>query len=219
MLVKLIEDNVLVEMRYYYDGGYMLEESTNIIPQMVEDMRAGKLSRRNFMKALTSLGISAAGVTTIVAAASTGPAASASQVVHPDQEREQNLQFHEQHLANQMQGNTGMLENDYAEHAIVEDSMFAQPFVGRAAIIARKRTGMAAIPDLQINVTNRIAYGSQVVVEWVSSGTHSGDFPGLPASGKPFSIRGLTVVVREGGKIVREAIYYDMREVQRQLGF
>ena len=84
--------------------------------------------------------------------------------------------------------------------------------------MARKCIGMAAIPDLQIQVTNRLAHGPQVIVEWTAAGTHTGNFPGLPASGRPFSIRGVTVVVRQQGKIVRESIYYDMQEVRRQLG-
>jgi steroid delta-isomerase-like uncharacterized protein len=146
------------------------------------------------------------------------PSAHAAAPPHPDQQREQNLQLHKQHLHKQTQGDTGALHHDYAEDAVVEDSMHAQPFVGRAAIMARKATGMAAIPDLQIHVTNRVAHGSQVVVEWVAKGTHSRDFPALPASGRSFSIPGVTVVVRENGKIVREAIYYDMQEVRRQIG-
>ncbi len=77
---------------------------------------------------------------------------------------------------------------------------------------------MMAIPDVQIAVTNRIVHDNQLTVEWTATGTHKGDFPGLPASGRPFSIHGVTVVVRENGKIVRESIYYDMAEVHRQLG-
>jgi len=192
------------------------EENTKTIPQMVEDVRAGKMQRRRFIKALSALGISAAGVGALSAAASsplaahTTPAGSSHQAPH-------NLQLHDQHLAHQTQGNTGALQNDYAEHAVVEDSMYSQHFVGIEAIMARKGVGMAAIPDLKINLTNRVAHGSQVVAEWVATGTHSGNFPGLPASGRPFSIRGVTVVVRHEGKIVREAIYYDMEEVRRQL--
>ena len=56
------------------------------------------------------------------------------------------------------------------------------------------------------------------MVEWVASGTHAHDYPGLAATGRAFSIPGVTVVVRRDGKIVRESLYYDMAEVQRQLG-
>jgi steroid delta-isomerase-like uncharacterized protein len=188
------------------------------IPQMVEDVREGKLPRRNFMKALAALGISAAGASAIAGAAANSPVAKPVQVVHPRDESQKNLHLHQQHLAKQTQSNTSELQHDYAMHAVVEDSMYSQPFVGRAAIMARKGIGMAAMADLKITVSNRVAHGPQVVVEWIATGTHSGDFPGLPASGRPFSIRGVTVVVRHEGKIVREAIYYDMEEVRRQLG-
>ena len=57
-----------------------------------------------------------------------------------------------------------------------------------------------------------------LTVEWVASGTHVHDYPGLPATGRAFSIPGVTVVVRRDGKIVRESLYYDMAEVHRQLG-
>ena len=77
---------------------------------------------------------------------------------------------------------------------------------------------MAAIPGLKINVTNRIVHGNQLTVEWVASGTHSGDYPGVVATGRSSSIPEVTVVVRQNGKNIRESLYYDMHEVQRQLG-
>ena len=96
-------------------------------------------------------------------------------------------------------------------HAVVEDSMYPHPFVGRAAIMSRKSAGMAAMPGLKINVTNRIAHGNQLTVEWVASRTHAGDYPGLVASGRSFSIAGVTVVVRQNGKIVRESLLRQVR--------
>jgi len=194
-------------------------EETITIPEMVEEVRAGRMLRRNFMKTLAALGLSAAGAGAISAAAAlpTSTAKPAPQA-NPDTEPDQNLQLHQQHLAHQAQGDAGALQHDYAEHAVVEDSMYSEPFVGKAAIMARKGIGMAAIADLKIHVSNRVAHGPQVAVEWTATGTHTGDFPGLVASGRPFVIRGVTVVVRQEGKIVREAIYYDMNEVRRQLG-
>ena len=57
-----------------------------------------------------------------------------------------------------------------------------------------------------------------VTVEWVATGIHSGDLPGLPATNRPFTLRGVTVVIRENGKIVRESLYYDVTDLYRQLG-
>lgn len=190
------------------------------IPQMVEDVRAGKMPRRNFITALTALGLSAAGAATIATvAASHAFASKPSMVLHPAEEisvESRNLQLHDRHLVNQTQGNTDAMSNDYAENAVVEDSMHREAFVGRAAIMQRK--GIMSFPDLQIKVNNRVAYGPQVSVEWEASGTHTTSFPGFPATGRPFSFHGVTVVIRHDGKIVRESIYYNMEEVRRQLG-
>lgn len=194
-----------------------MQEEEFTIPQMVDEVRAGKMPRRLFMKRLAHMGITAVGVGAIVAAASV-PSASVPVAQTRDQDDGiDHLQLHDQHLRSQTSGDTGALQNDYHENAIVEDSMYSQPFVGRDAIMNRKGTGMAAIPDLKIHVVNRVVHGNQVSVEWVATGTHSGDFPNLPATGRSFSIPGVTVVVRHNGKITRESIYYDVAEVHRQL--
>ena len=194
-----------------------MQENTTI-PQMVEQLRAGKLPRRQLVKALTAIGVSTVGVNAIVASAENPSAAKPSPTVDVTEDSTTHLQMHDQHLANQTQGNTSELHHDYAEHAVVEDSMHAVPIVGRAAIIARKSMGLAATTDAQITVTNRIAIGNQVTVEWTATGIHSGDLPGLPATGRSYTLRGVTVVIREGGKIVREALYYDVADLYRQLG-
>jgi steroid delta-isomerase-like uncharacterized protein len=141
-----------------------------------------------------------------------------AQATPGDHNAQQQIQQHQQHMANQATGNIQQLQHDYHENAIVEDSMYPHPFVGREAIMARKSAGFTAMPDLTITPTKRIVQGDQLTVEWVATGTHSHDYPGLPATGRSFSIPGVTVVVRRNGKIVRESLYYDMTEVQRQLG-
>lgn len=195
-----------------------MQEEKYTIPEMVDDVRAGKMPRRQFMKTLAAMGISAAGVGAIAAAAATRSFNTAS-VAQDKLDKSANLEhLHQQHLVHQSQGRTDALQNDYALHAVVEDSMYSRPFVGREAIMGRKAVGMAAFPGVQINVTNRVVHGNQVTVEWTAKGTHTNDFPGLAATGRDFSIPGVTVVVRQNGKIVRESLYYDMAEVQRQLG-
>jgi steroid delta-isomerase-like uncharacterized protein len=188
------------------------------IPQMVEDVRAGKMPRRRLITALTALGISAVGVGAVVAATEIQQQAKAVSHVHQNDTVEQHIQLHTQHITHQSQGNKGALENDYAEHAIVEDSMYPAPLVGRTAIMRRKGMGMDAIADLTISITNRVAHGNQVSAEWVATGTHNGDLPGMPATGRRFTLRGVTVSIRQHGKIVREAIYYDLNDLKRQIG-
>ena len=198
----------------------MLEEHNGTtIPEMVDEARARKLSRRNFMKALTATGLTATGAGVITTVTASQAFTQKSSVVqHSDNNAAHNLQLHDQHLSMQNQGDIEHIQHDYAHNAIVEDSMSEKTFVGHTEILARKGSSIEAIPDLQIAVTNRIAQGTQVMVEWVATGTHKSTLFGLAASGRQFSIPGVTVVVRKEGKIIREAIYYDVAEVRRQLG-
>lgn len=198
-----------------------MDASEATIPQMVEDVRKGRMTRRTLITTLTAMGISTVGVGAIVAAAVqqhiSVPTSHPSPAVPKEQERE-HIRLHQQHVANQASGDTGALQQDYAEHAVVEDGMYPEPIVGRAAIMARKSTGLAAVSDFQLKITNRVVHGSQISAEWVATGTHSGDLPGMPATGRRFTLRGITISVRQDGKIVREAIYYDLDHLRRQIG-
>jgi steroid delta-isomerase-like uncharacterized protein len=168
------------------------------------------------MKQLTTMGITTAGISAIIASISTSSTSATAALA--DSHAAQHLQHHDNHLRHQARGNLHALNQDYAENAIVEDSMHSQPFIGRAAIMERKNIITSAASDAKITITNRIVTGHQVTAEWVATGIHTGDLPGLPTSGRPFSIHGVTVVIRHDGKIVREALYYDVNQLYRQLG-
>src|SRR5260370_41096789 len=81
-----------------------MQENTTI-PQMVEQLRAGKLPRRQLVKALTAIGVSTVGVNAIVASAENPSAAKPSPTVDVTEDSTTHLQIHDQHLANQTQGN------------------------------------------------------------------------------------------------------------------
>jgi len=188
------------------------------IPQMVEDVRVGRIPRRRLITALSALGISAVGVGAVVAATGFQQNSKAVPHVNQNDNTQRHIQLHNNHIIHQSRSDKKALHDDYAEHAIVEDSMYPEPLDGRKAIMERKGMGMAAIPDINITITNRVAHGNQVSAEWVATGTHNGDLPGMPATGRPFTLRGVTVTIRERDKIVREAIYYDLHDLKRQIG-
>ena len=194
----------------------MQEEVEYTLPQMVDEVRAGRMTRRAFMKKLTIMGITTVGISAIVASISTSSTSATAPLTYSH--AAQHLQHHDNHLRHQANGNLHALNQDYAENAIVDDSMHAQPFIGRAAIMERKNIITSAASEAKITITNRIVTGHQITAEWVATGIHTGDLPGLPASGRPFSIHGVTVVIRHEGKIVREALYYDVNQLHRQLG-
>jgi steroid delta-isomerase-like uncharacterized protein len=56
------------------------------------------------------------------------------------------------------------------------------------------------------------------MLEWTMSGTHQGDLPGMPATGRSFSVRGATVLQLADGLISRNSDYWDMATLLGQLG-
>ena len=49
-----------------------------------------------------------------------------------------------------------------------------------------------AFPDLRFDIQEMVEGNEMVVVRWIMSGTHEGDIPMIPATGKSFSIAGMT---------------------------
>src|SRR2546429_5288762 len=77
----------------------------------------------------------------------------------------------------------------------------------------------AAVPDFKYGLTSRFAASQWAVIEWVMSGTHKGDLPGMPATGKRFSsVRGSSILELEAGKIRRESDYWDAATFMKQVG-
>ena len=106
---------------------------------------------------------------------------------------------------------------DYRDDAIVNDPLFGEPLVGKAAIATHKLAEMIAISDVSLEVTERWTSGNQLFANWEFSGVHSGPFYNLPATGNRIKISGSTVVTREDGLIAQETLYYDAEQMRRQL--
>jgi len=76
-----------------------------------------------------------------------------------------------------------------------------------------------SFPDLKIEVKSAFNASDQGVSEWVMSGTFAkSDIPGMPATGKKFSVRGATVNAFKGGKISRVTNYWNLAEFLQQVG-
>lgn len=90
---------------------------------------------------------------------------------------------------------------------------------GKEQVRAFAQGWFAVSPDIRFEPTATVVTGSRAAVEWVGSGTHQGDLPGMPATGKPWQVRGVSVMELAGGKIARCTDYWDFATVMRQLGF
>jgi steroid delta-isomerase-like uncharacterized protein len=76
----------------------------------------------------------------------------------------------------------------------------------------------AAFPDLEL-VVERVHHADDaVVVEGRSTGTHLGDLPGVPATGRRMDVRACVVYRFEGERLTNETVYFDLATQMRQLG-
>ena len=76
----------------------------------------------------------------------------------------------------------------------------------------------AAFPDYAWTAVRTVVAGDTVVTEWRTSGTHAGDFPGLPATGCRVDFPGVSVTEIAGGVITCERDYFNMADVLAQIG-
>jgi steroid delta-isomerase-like uncharacterized protein len=112
----------------------------------------------------------------------------------------------------------GAVDELFAEDGVYEDVASGNRFEGREAIKGFLNQNFVAVPDFKVEVTQVFSTGGMVTCEWIMSGTQTGDYPDLPATGKHFSVRGASVAEVQGGRIVRWTDYYDMFTFLQQLG-
>lgn len=77
---------------------------------------------------------------------------------------------------------------------------------------------LTAFPDLQLFIEDLIAEGDKVVWRFVSNGTHSGPFMGMPATGKRGIITGIVVFRLENSRIAESWVNIDALGLLQQLG-
>lgn len=106
-----------------------------------------------------------------------------------------------------------------AEGGTYEDVALGEVHTGREDIAAWV-DGMAPqlSSDYHFETVSIIQSGDAYAAEWVMSGTHDGSEGMLPATGKRFSIRGVSVGVLESGRIRRNVDYWDMAGFLSQIG-
>ena len=107
----------------------------------------------------------------------------------------------------------------YTDDCVFEDVTFGVVVRGKEELSSFANRAFAAVPDFKYEPTSRFATSRWAAIEWVMSGTHQGDFPGIPATGKRFSsVRGSTILELEAGKIRRESDYWDAATLMKQVG-
>ena len=90
--------------------------------------------------------------------------------------------------------------------------------VGVGAYTAAVQATHAAFPALVVTIHDQVAEGDKVVTRWSASGTHAGDFAGVPATGRPVTVTGIHIHRVQRGRLVEHWEELNLLGVLRQLG-
>ena len=72
--------------------------------------------------------------------------------------------------------------------------------------------------DYRFALVSEFTTDDSFCAEWTMSGTHDRSSPEMPATGKPFTIRGATIARLRDGKMTYDRDYWDMAGFLRQIG-
>jgi steroid delta-isomerase-like uncharacterized protein len=75
-----------------------------------------------------------------------------------------------------------------------------------------------AFPDFQMTIEDQIADGDRVVTRWTACGTHTGEFQGIPPTGKKGSMTGIDIDHIANSKVVECWVNSDDLGLLQQLG-
>ncbi len=77
---------------------------------------------------------------------------------------------------------------------------------------------VAGFPDLHFTIEDTVTEHDKVVVCWTLSGTHKGEYLGIPATNKKVSVEGITIHHIANGRIMDSYAMRDIWGMMQQLG-
>jgi steroid delta-isomerase-like uncharacterized protein len=77
---------------------------------------------------------------------------------------------------------------------------------------------LTGFSNITFTIKDVFGQGDKLVKHWNFSGTHTGEFFGIPATGKKVSLDGVTLVRMSNGKIAEEEDFFDNYDFMTQLG-
>lgn len=102
-------------------------------------------------------------------------------------------------------------------HALQAPNIFGSS-IGPEAYKRNVLGFLAGFPDLHWAIEDTIAEKDKVVACWTISGTHKGDYMGIPATNKKVSAEGITIHHLANGKIMDSYSNWDVLGMMQQLG-
>ena len=95
-----------------------------------------------------------------------------------------------------------------------EDVTFGEISRGSAEAQKFAASFFTDVPDLKLELADSSIEGNHGSIQWILSGTDKGVFK----TGKPFKVRGVSIITVDHGKISRSIDYYDLATIMKQVG-
>ena len=77
---------------------------------------------------------------------------------------------------------------------------------------------LVAFPDLHFTINDQFSSGQKFSTRWTATGTNTGPFGKMPATGKPIEIEGLIIDYLVNGKVAKRWEIWDQMAMMQQLG-
>jgi steroid delta-isomerase-like uncharacterized protein len=108
--------------------------------------------------------------------------------------------------------------DDLAIEDFVEHIPFPGQGPGREGLKYAVGALLSGFPDMHWTIEEQIAEGENVVSRFTMTGTHLGEFLGIPPTGKSIEVWGIVIDVVREGKFAESRIILDMMALMHQLG-
>ena len=109
------------------------------------------------------------------------------------------------------------LSNLYAGDCKVTSPIFGT-MQGRAAVTESFRKLFKSFPDLKMTTEQVIVEDDRAAIVFNTTGTHTGEFMGLPGTGRRAKVSGVFVLKIDDGEVEEELRLYDFTALLVQIG-
>jgi steroid delta-isomerase-like uncharacterized protein len=116
------------------------------------------------------------------------------------------------------QGNLNAVLELVADNCRHHDPVFPSLTSGAENIKNHIQTCRNGFPDLMFTNDDTIAERDEVVHHWTATGTHKGQFLGMPATNKKATVTGTSIFRIEGSRIAEVWSNWNLMSMMEQLG-
>jgi steroid delta-isomerase-like uncharacterized protein len=133
----------------------------------------------------------------------------------PDSESgEQYMEIARQWFTEGWRGNLAMADDIFSD-----DLRTNGVLVGVAGPAGRIRDRLTGFPDLTTTIEDLFVSGDKLAVTLIWRGTHTGEYGGVPATGKPVEVRDTAIWHFRDGKVAEILTLQDQFGMLKQIGY